>query len=38
MEKIKKYLESFGWPRVIIALFLLALFVIAPFVGIRIST
>ncbi|KAF2955079.1 ABC transporter permease [Marinitoga sp. 38H-ov] len=38
MEKLKKYIENFGWPRIIIALFLLALFVIAPFVNIRIST
>ncbi|MBM7559442.1 ABC transporter permease subunit [Marinitoga litoralis] len=38
MEKIKKYIESFGWPRIIIALFLLSLFIIAPFVNIRVST
>jgi len=38
MNKIRKYIESFGWPRLVIALFLFSLFVIAPFVNIRIST
>ncbi|OQY09707.1 MAG: ABC transporter [Marinitoga sp. 4572_148] len=38
MEKIKKYIIDFGWPRIIIALFLLILFIIAPFVNIRVST
>ena len=35
---IKKFIENAGWPRIIIALFLLALFVAAPFVGVRVDT
>ena len=35
--KIKEFIENAGWPRIIIALFLLALFIAAPFVGVRID-
>lgn len=42
IEKSKAYISDFikkyGWPRVIIGLFLLSLFIIAPIVKIRIST
>ncbi len=37
MDGIKRFIENAGWPRVIIALFLLSLFVIAPFVGVRLD-
>ncbi len=35
---ISKFIKNAGWPRIIIALFLLALFVTAPFVGVNIYT
>lgn len=35
---IKKFIENAGWPRVIIGLFLLGLFIMAPFVGVRVDT
>ena len=35
---IKKFIENAGWPRVIIGLFLLGLFIAAPFVGVRVDT
>ncbi len=35
---IKKFIEAAGWPRIIIGLFLAALFVTAPFVGVRVDT
>ena len=38
MEKIKSYIETMGWPRVIIALFLLSMYVAAPFVGLDLGT
>lgn len=38
MERIKTFIEDFGWPRIIIALFLLFLFAAAPFVGVRVDT
>ncbi|MDO4988423.1 MAG: ABC transporter permease [Synergistes sp.] len=38
MEKINKFIENAGWPRIIIGLFLLALFAAAPFVGVRLDT
>lgn len=38
MNKIKQFIIDFGWPRIIIALFLFSLFVAAPFVGVRIDT
>ena len=37
MDKIKEFVASFGLPRLIIAGFLVLLFVIAPFVGIRVG-
>ena len=37
MEKIKSALRAFGLPRLIIAGFLLLLFIIAPFVGIGVG-
>lgn len=36
-EKFEAFIENAGWPRVIIGLFLLSLFVAAPFVGVRID-
>lgn len=38
MAAIKEFVKKFGWPRIIIALFLLSLFVIAPFFGVRVDT
>jgi len=38
MNKVKEFVKSFGLPRIIIGLFLLMLFVIAPFVGVKVST
>ncbi|SCL82042.1 hypothetical protein [Sporanaerobacter sp. PP17-6a] len=38
MVAIKEFVKKFGWPRIIIALFLLSLFVIAPFFGVRVDT
>lgn len=38
MVAIKGFIKDFGWPRIIIGLFLLALFVAAPFFGVRIDT
>ena len=35
---IKRFIQNAGWPRIIIALFLLALFIAAPFVGVRVDT
>ena len=35
---IGKFIEKAGWPRIIIALFLLGLFIAAPFVGVRVDT
>ena len=37
-ERLKELLENIGLPRLLIALFLLLLFVIAPFVGVRVDT
>ena len=37
MESIKRFMADFGLPRVIITLFLLALFVAAPFVGVDLA-
>lgn len=37
MDKIKQFLTDFGWPRIIIFIFLVALFIAAPFVGVRID-
>lgn len=38
MDRIKKFIIDIGWPRAIIAFFLLALFVIAPFVNVRLDS
>jgi simple sugar transport system permease protein len=38
MNRIKSLVAGFGWPRVIILAFLLALFAAAPFVGVRLDT
>lgn len=35
---IKRFIQNAGWPRIIIALFLLALFIAAPWVGVRVDT
>ncbi len=35
---IKRFIQNAGWPRIIIALFLLGLFIAAPFVGVRVDT
>ena len=36
-EKFQAFIENAGWPRIIIGLFLLSLFIAAPFVGVRID-
>mgnify|MGYP003590548757 FL=1 len=36
-EKLQAFIENAGWPRIIIGLFLLSLFVAAPFVGVRLD-
>ncbi len=36
-NKLQEFIENAGWPRIIIGLFLLALFIAAPFVGVRID-
>ncbi len=35
---ISRFIQNAGWPRIIIALFLLGLFIAAPFVGVRVDT
>ena len=35
---IGRFIQNAGWPRIIIALFLLGLFIAAPFVGVRVDT
>ena len=35
---ISNFIQKAGWPRIIIALFLLSLFIAAPFVGVRVDT
>ncbi|MTI60929.1 MAG: ABC transporter permease [Firmicutes bacterium] len=37
-EKIKEIIRKIGLPRLLIALFLFSLFIIAPFVGVRVDT
>jgi simple sugar transport system permease protein len=37
MKNIKNFIEDVGWPRILIALFLISLFILAPFVGVRID-
>ena len=36
-EKLQLFIENAGWPRIIIGLFLLSLFIAAPFVGVRLD-
>lgn len=38
MNPLQKIVEKTGWPRLIIGLFLLSLFIVAPFAGVKIST
>ena len=38
MAQINKFIKDFGWPRIIIGLFLLLLFIAAPFFGVRVDT
>ncbi|MDR1481230.1 MAG: ABC transporter permease [Synergistaceae bacterium] len=38
MDRLKNFIEDFGWPRIIIGIFLLCLFITAPFVGVRVGT
>lgn len=38
MNRIINFIEKAGWPRIIIGLFLLSLFIVAPFVRVRIDT
>ncbi|MBQ9420058.1 MAG: ABC transporter permease, partial [Synergistaceae bacterium] len=35
---IGRFIKNAGWPRIIIGLFLLALFITAPFVGVNVFT
>ncbi len=37
MDRLKTFIEDFGWPRIIIFLFLVSLFIMAPFVRVRID-
>ncbi|MDD3981229.1 MAG: ABC transporter permease [Spirochaetia bacterium] len=37
MRNLKTFIQDFGWPRVIIFLFLVSLFIMAPFVGVRLD-
>ncbi|MDX9826518.1 MAG: ABC transporter permease [Spirochaetia bacterium] len=37
MRNLKTFIQDFGWPRVIIFLFLVSLFILAPFVGVRLD-
>lgn len=38
MVAVNGFIKNFGWPRIIIGLFLLALFIAAPFFGVRLDT
>jgi simple sugar transport system permease protein len=38
MVAINRFIRNFGWPRIIIAIFLLALFIAAPIFGVRVDT
>ncbi len=38
MVAVNGFIKDFGWPRIIIGLFLLALFIAAPFFGVRLDT
>jgi simple sugar transport system permease protein len=35
MNRIKDFIKNFGWPRIIIGLFLVSLFIAAPFFGVK---
>ena len=37
MNKLRKFIEEAGWPRILIAAFLVLLFIIAPFVQVRLD-
>ena len=37
-EKIKTFVTDFGWPRLIIFFFVVILFMVAPFVGVRVDS
>ncbi|GAB6275476.1 MAG: ABC transporter [Rectinema sp.] len=37
MRNFKTFIQDFGWPRIIIFFFLVALFIMAPFVGVRLD-
>lgn len=37
MRDLKTFVQDFGWPRIIIFFFLVSLFVLAPFVGVRLD-
>lgn len=38
MVEVNKFIKDFGWPRIIIGIFLLSLFVAAPFFGVSLSS
>ena len=38
MVAIKNFIKDFGWPRIIIGLFLVSLFIAAPIFGVRVDT
>ena len=38
MAEVKSFIKNFGWPRIIIGLFLVSLFIAAPFFGVRLDT
>ena len=37
MNRIKKFIEEAGWPRILIGVFLVILFIVAPFVGVPVD-
>jgi len=37
MPKLKTFIQDFGWPRIIIFFFVVSLFILAPFVGVRLD-
>ncbi len=37
MNRVKKFIEEAGWPRILIAVFLVVLFIMAPFVGVPVD-
>ena len=37
MNKLRKFIEEAGWPRILIAAFLVLLFIMAPFVQVRLD-